>query len=36
MDVNVLHARFEPLSGLAQEFLQTLMQLDIQSLRRVP
>jgi DNA-binding transcriptional LysR family regulator len=35
MDVNVLHARFEPLSGLAQEFLQTLMQLDIQSLRRV-
>ncbi|HTJ92366.1 MAG TPA: LysR substrate-binding domain-containing protein [Pararobbsia sp.] len=34
MDVNVLHARFEPLSGLAQEFLQTLMQLDFQSLRR--
>jgi DNA-binding transcriptional LysR family regulator len=34
MDVNVLHARFEPLSGLAQEFLQTLLQLDVQSLRR--
>ncbi|WP_207002759.1 LysR substrate-binding domain-containing protein [Trinickia mobilis] len=35
MDVNVLHARFEPLSGLAHEFLQTLMELDVQALRRV-
>ncbi|HTH61028.1 MAG TPA: LysR substrate-binding domain-containing protein [Paraburkholderia sp.] len=35
MDVNVLHARFEPLSGLAQEFLNTLTELDVQALRRV-
>ncbi|PXW24981.1 LysR substrate-binding domain-containing protein [Paraburkholderia caballeronis] len=35
MDVNVLHARFEPLSGLAHEFLNTLTELDVQALRRV-
>lgn len=35
MDVNVLHARFEPLSRLAQEFVQTLIELNFESLRRV-
>jgi DNA-binding transcriptional LysR family regulator len=35
MDVNVLHARFEPLSRLAQDFVQTLTELDFESLRRV-
>ncbi|AJG20710.1 LysR-family transcriptional regulator [Cupriavidus basilensis] len=35
MDVNVLHARFEPLSQLAQEFIHTLTELDFESLRRV-
>lgn len=35
MDVNVLHARFEPLSRVAQDFVQTLTELDLESLRRI-
>ncbi|URV28404.1 LysR family transcriptional regulator [Burkholderia gladioli] len=34
MEVNVLHARFEPMSQITQAFAQTLGELDINALRR--